>query len=169
MLDEEKFDVVTCFNEVGNSFQSSLSARTFLHNAACRLKPGGLFFGILPDSSSIWYKAQKGQNNTIRGELYTITFDNEQFTHYGTRYTLSMQGTTTHEHLVHFPTFISLAKSESLKMLEITNFSEFFEDNKKNYGDKLKALNVLDKKGKFQQSQSDIIGLYTMFIFEKEK
>jgi len=55
-----------------------------------------------------------------------------------------------------------------LRMLEITNFLEFFEDHRKTSHDKLKEFNVLNKQGKFDKQQQEIIGLYTIFCFQKK-
>jgi len=40
---------------VQHSFEDKEKASSFLFNAAARLKPGGYFFGVLPDSSAIWF------------------------------------------------------------------------------------------------------------------
>lgn len=36
-------------------FETEERARSLLHNVSSLLKPGGYFFGITPDSSTIWY------------------------------------------------------------------------------------------------------------------
>ena len=36
-------------------FENEDKGRRLLHNVASLLKPGGYFFGITPDSSTIWY------------------------------------------------------------------------------------------------------------------
>lgn len=43
-----------CFLQL--CFETEESARKLLHNVASLLKPGGYFFGITPDSSTIWYE-----------------------------------------------------------------------------------------------------------------
>lgn len=47
-------------------------------------------------------------------------------------------------------------------MLGITNLNEFYEDNRKNYADKLKAMAVLDKKGKILTPQMEIISTLSL-------
>lgn len=37
-------------------FETEDKARKILHNVSSLLKPGGYFFGIVPDSSTIWYE-----------------------------------------------------------------------------------------------------------------
>lgn len=36
-------------------FETEEKAKRLLHNVSSLLKPGGYFFGITPDSSTIWY------------------------------------------------------------------------------------------------------------------
>jgi len=146
----------------------------FLKNVASGLKPGGYFFGIVPDSSAIWYKAQKvspgkaDKSLSIKGELYTIHFAHEEFNYFGTQYSIRMEGSPEQmEYLVHFPTLVSVAESVGLTMLEITNLAEFYEDHRKNYADHLKALGVLNKQGKIEPQQKELIGLFTTFCFQK--
>jgi len=170
----ELFDNVCCFNNLEYSFETKEKAQMFLENVASILKPGGYFFGILPDSSAIWYKAQKvilgktDKSLSIKGDLFTIQFLNEDFHHFGTSYTMKMEGSPEQqEYLVHFPSFVSVADSVGLTMLEITNLVEFYEDHRKNYSELLKALGVLNKQGKIEPQQKDIIGLYTVFCFQR--
>ena len=124
------FDTICCFNGMQYCFEDKEKAKLFLQNVVCRLKPGGYFFGLLPDSSAIWYKAQSGKP-AFKGELYSIDFANDEFKHFGTRYTFKMDGESeVQEFLVHFPTLINLADEAGLTMLEISNLNEFYEENK---------------------------------------
>jgi hypothetical protein len=54
-------------------------------------------------------------------------------------------------------------------MLEITNLIEFYEDHRKNYNEHLKGLGVLNKQGKIEAGQKDVIGLYTTFCFQRKE
>jgi len=44
---------------------------------------------------------------------------------------------------------------------------EFYEDHRKNYAEQLKGLGVLNKQGKIEPQQKDLIGLYTTFCFQR--
>ncbi|PWZ19624.1 mRNA cap guanine-N7 methyltransferase 2 [Zea mays] len=70
-------------------FENEERAKKLLNNVSSLLKPGGYFFGITPDSSTIWTKYQKNVEaahnkglktapNSIRSENYTITFEVEE-------------------------------------------------------------------------------------------
>jgi len=163
------FDIVCCFEGLQHSFATEAKLRSFLYNVSVRLKPGGFFFGMLPDSSEIWYKSQKVTSGLplLKGALYSVEFPKDDFQAFGTLYTFKLGEGTITEYLVHFPSLLKLAKEYNLQMITIQNFQEFYEDHRKNYGDKLKALGVLDKKAKIQQNQMEIIGLFTTFVFVK--
>lgn len=132
METNEQFDSVCCFNGISRSFEDSKKAKIFLMNVSDHLKTGGYFFGIVPDSSSIWSLAHKSNDGLhVKGELFTIDFFNEDFHHFGTKYVMTLGSTERlEEYLVHFPSFIKMAKDVDLVMLDITNLLEFYEEYK---------------------------------------
>jgi hypothetical protein len=77
--------------------------------------------------------------------------------------------------LVHFPTLLAEASAVGLEMQEISNFNEFIEDHKKNYGDQLKRMGVLPPtkpnhpKAKILPEQREIAGLFATFVFQKQR
>jgi len=173
---EGEFDVVCCFDGLQKSFEDKEKASMFLKNVASKLKSGGFFFGIVPDSSAIWYKATKSTsgnisdslgNVQIKGDLYSMVFPSDNFTYFGSRYTFKTDTETTNEYLVHFPSLLKLANLHGLNMLEIANLLEFYEDNRKNHFDHLKNLKVMNSQGKFEPQQKELIGLYATFVFQK--
>ncbi|KYQ93507.1 hypothetical protein DLAC_06204 [Tieghemostelium lacteum] len=169
-----EFDSVACFEGLQHSFLNQDTANQFIENASNRLKVGGYFFGIMPDSSSIWYKSQKEAATgsglpTVKSALFNIDFDSDIFDFFGCKYHLSLKdGNTYTENLIHFPSFINLCKNHNLILVEATNLAEFYEENKKNYESKLQQARVLVGKGKIEPAQMDLISLYTTFIFVKE-
>eukprot|EP01119_Soliformovum_irregulare_P023467 TRINITY_DN8189_c0_g1_i1.p1 TRINITY_DN8189_c0_g1~~TRINITY_DN8189_c0_g1_i1.p1 ORF type:complete len:283 (-),score=66.75 TRINITY_DN8189_c0_g1_i1:15-863(-) len=165
----EKCNAVACFSGIGTSFQTEALAKQFLSNVSALLAPGGFFFGMLPDSSAIWYRSQKTGKAlmVIKGDFYSIEFKDDQFNHFGTDFTMSLADEPPlKECLVHFPSWIKLAEEYGLKMLEITNFNDFYEDQKRIqfHGEQLKALGL---KVKFEPNQRDVAGLFTTFCFQK--
>jgi len=178
--DDVTFDVVSCFEGMQNIFQSEARVRSFLGNVSTRLNHGGFFFGVVPDGSEIWYKAQKvtqgpnPQPPSLEGTLFSIGFPREagqeEFPHFGSFYTFRMgtdESHTNHNgYLIHFPSLMKIARELGLVMLEITNFLEFYEDNRKTHQDKLKT--VLQKEQKLMTTQHEIISLFALFVFVKE-
>ncbi|XP_020413561.1 mRNA cap guanine-N7 methyltransferase 2 isoform X2 [Prunus persica] len=142
-------DLVCCLKNLQLCFETEERARKLLLNVSSLLKPGGYFFGITPDSSTIWAKYQKNVEayhnrssgmkpnivpNCIRSENYMITFEveDEKFPLFGKKYQLKFANDISPEiHcLVHFPSFIRLAREAGLEYVEIQNLTEFYDDNR---------------------------------------
>nr|XP_025665446.1 mRNA cap guanine-N7 methyltransferase 2 isoform X3 [Arachis hypogaea] len=142
-------DFVCCLQHLQLCFETEEKARRLLHNVSSLLKPGGYFLGITPDSSTIWAKYQKNVEayhnkgssmkpnivpNCIRTENYMITFEveEEKFPLFGKKYQLKFASDASAEThcLVHFPSFIRLAREAGLEYVEIQNLTEFYDDNR---------------------------------------
>jgi mRNA (guanine-N(7))-methyltransferase domain len=142
-------DCVCSFDGAARMFESVDTADSFLTNVASVLRPGGLFFGIVPDSSHLWVSAQRailsresaaGDDDEaevravqVTGPLCSLRFrDGEAFDgKFGVSYKKQYAGeAAVEEFLVHFPSFTQLASQHNLRMLNITNFSQLldFED-----------------------------------------
>ncbi|XP_024013496.1 mRNA cap guanine-N7 methyltransferase 2 isoform X2 [Eutrema salsugineum] len=181
-------DLVSCWRHLQLCFETEESARRLLSNVACLLKPGGYFFGITPDSSTIWAKYQKNVEayhnrsggtkpnvfpNYIRSESYMITFEleEEKFPLFGKRYQLKFSGDNASEDhcLVHFPSLIRLAREAGLEYVEIQNLTDFYDDNRAQFATLLMNAgpNFVDPRGKLLPRAFDLLGLYATFIFQK--
>ncbi|KAF8052903.1 hypothetical protein N665_1492s0007 [Sinapis alba] len=181
-------DLVSCWRHLQLCFETEESARRLLSNVATLLKPGGYFFGITPDSSTIWAKYQKNVEayhnrsggtkpnvfpNYIRSETYMITFEveEEKFPMFGKRYQLKFSGDNAPENhcLVHFPSLIKLAREAGLEYVEIQSLTDFYDDNRAQFGSLLMNAgpNFVDPRGKLLPRAFDLLGLYATFIFQK--
>ncbi|PON54391.1 mRNA (guanine-N(7))-methyltransferase domain containing protein [Trema orientale] len=181
-------DYVCCLQHLQLCFQTEDRARRLLHNVSALLKPGGYFFGITPDSSTIWAKYQKNVEayhnkmtgmkpnivpNCIRSESYMITFEveEEKFPLFGKKYQLKFTNDVSAEThcLVHFPSFIRLAREAGLEYVEIQNLTEFFDDNRAQFTGMImnSGPNLVDPRGRLLPRSFDVLGLYTTFIFQK--
>ncbi|KDP45042.1 hypothetical protein JCGZ_01542 [Jatropha curcas] len=181
-------DLVCCLQNLQLCFETEESARKLLHNVSSLLKPGGYFFGITPDSSTIWAKYQKNVEayhnrsgsmkpnivpNCIRSESYMITFEveEEKFPLFGKKYQLKFAHDISAEThcLVHFPSLIRLAREAGLEYVEIQNLTEFYDDNRMHFaGMVMNAVpNLVDPRGRLLPRSFDVLGLYTTFIFKK--
>jgi mRNA (guanine-N7-)-methyltransferase len=183
----EQADLVSCWRHLQLCFETEESARRLLTNVACLLKPGGYFFGITPDSSTIWAKYQKNVEayhnrsgakpnvfpNYIRSESYMITFEleEEKFPLFGKRYQLKFSGDNASEDhcLVHFPSLIRLAREAGLEFVEIQSLTDFYDDNRAQFASLLMNAgpNFVDPRGKLLPRAFDLLGLYATFIFQK--
>ncbi|KAJ9684752.1 hypothetical protein PVL29_016966 [Vitis rotundifolia] len=181
-------DVVCCLQHLQLGFENEDKGRRLLHNVASLLKPGGYFFGITPDSSTIWAKYQKNVEayhnrgssmkpnivpNCIRSESYMITFEveEEKFPFFGKKYQLKFANDTSAETycLVHFPSLIRLAREAGLEYVEIQNLTDFYDDNRAQFAGMLlnSGPNLVDPRGRLLPRSYDVLGLYTTFIFQK--
>ncbi|GAB2229426.1 hypothetical protein Droror1_Dr00023566 [Drosera rotundifolia] len=181
-------DVVFCMQHLQMCFESEEKARILLHNVSSLLKPGGYFVGITPDSSTIWAKYQKNVEayhnrsatmkanivpNCIRSESYMITFEveEEKFPLFGKKYQLKFASEASAEThcLVHFPSFIRLAREAGLEYVEIQNLTEFYDDNRAQFAGLMMKFgpNLVDPRGKLLPRPYDVLGLYTIFVFQK--
>ncbi|XP_020527380.1 mRNA cap guanine-N7 methyltransferase 2 isoform X3 [Amborella trichopoda] len=179
-------DLVCCLQHLQLCFETEERAKSLLRNVSSILKPGGFFFGITPDSSTIWSKYQKniealhnkGINLKsmlpicIRSESYTITFEaeDEKFPLFGKKYQLKFAGDVSSEThcLVHFPSFIRLAREAGLEYVEIQNLTEFYDDNRAQFAGFLSSGgNLVDPRGRLLARSFDVLGLYTTFVFQK--
>lgn len=179
-------DIVCCLQHLQLCFEREERVRTLLHNVSSLLEPGGYFFGITPDSSTIWTKYQKivetshnkgsglkAVQNCIRSDNYAITFEveEEKFPFFGKKYMLKFANDIVSEThcLVHFPSLIRLARESGLDYVEIQNLAEFYDDNRSQFAGMLSSYgpNFLDPRGKLLARSFDILGLYSIFIFQK--
>ncbi|KAL4291170.1 hypothetical protein GQ457_14G022120 [Hibiscus cannabinus] len=181
-------DLVCCLQHLQLGFETEEKARRLLSNVSFLLKPGGYFFGITPDSSTIWAKYQKNVEayhnrsssmkpnivpNCIRSESYMITFEieEEKFPLFGKKYQLKFSSDVSAEThcLVHFPSLIRLAREAGLEYVEIQNLTEFYDDNKSLLSGMMMNAgpNLLDPRGRLLPRSYDVLGLYTTFIFQK--
>ncbi|KAL5735108.1 hypothetical protein ACOSP7_032969 [Xanthoceras sorbifolium] len=184
----DQADLVCCLQHLQMCFETEERARRLLHNVSALLKPGGYFFGITPDSSTIWAKYQKNVEayhnksssmkpnivpNCIRSESYMITFEveEEKFPLFGKKYQLKFANDVPPEThcLVHFPSLIRLAREAGLEYVEIQNLTEFYDDNRALFAGMLvsSGTNLVDTRGRLLPRSFDVLGLYTTFIFQK--
>eukprot|EP00854_Cymbomonas_tetramitiformis_P017746 gene17746-21140_t len=127
------FDLVCTHNGLSIAFASEDHARRLLAGVAACLRPGGLFFGTMPDSAAIWYKAQKSKSSppSFKGEEFTVAFERENIEQFGTPYKIKLQGEGGRDeahYMVHIPSFIELAREVGLQLVDMPNLVEFFED-----------------------------------------
>ncbi|XP_020527379.1 mRNA cap guanine-N7 methyltransferase 2 isoform X2 [Amborella trichopoda] len=139
-------DLVCCLQHLQLCFETEERAKSLLRNVSSILKPGGFFFGITPDSSTIWFPL------------------------FGKKYQLKFAGDVSSEThcLVHFPSFIRLAREAGLEYVEIQNLTEFYDDNRAQFAGFLSSGgNLVDPRGRLLARSFDVLGLYTTFVFQK--
>jgi len=155
------------------SFESEEKVRTMFKNVTNYLRPNGVFFGTITNGSRIVKNIRNSETNSFGNSLYSITFeDKENFNLFGSKYYFKLEDAIDDcpEYLVHFPTFINIAKEYGLKLILQKDFHEFYNyyiQYKPNI-DLFNRMKVLDSEGNFSQEEWEVAGIYLAFVFRKE-
>jgi hypothetical protein len=92
------FDALYTTQAMENAATDEVTLGAWFDNAARLLRPGGVLFGILPDSSQLWSRAQKtlmsdsAAAGVVTGDLFELTFDRglDELVRFGTKYALTL-------------------------------------------------------------------------------
>lgn len=125
-----KLDVVSCQFGFHYSFESLPQAECMMRNAAECLQPGGFFIGTMPDANDLIARTRKANSNRFGNDVYQVEFecDTNKPPLFGAKYKFYMDDAVDcPEFLVHFDTFVKLAKKFGLKLAKKEKFYEFFE------------------------------------------
>lgn len=134
------FDLVSCQFGLHYSFESLSQARRMLTNISECIKPGGYFFGTIPDAYEVVSRAQKSENFSFGNRIFNIKllFDPKQgYPLFGAKYDFHLEGVVDcPEFLVNFELFVKLATEYGLELVYKAGFADFFKD----YSEKYKQL-----------------------------
>lgn len=125
-----KLDLVSCQFAFHYSFESLTQAECMIRNASECLQPGGYFIGTIPDANDLIARARKSNSNSYGNDVYKVKFDcnTNKPPFFGAKYNFHLDGVVDcPEFLVHFSTFIKLAKKYGLKLAKKEKFYEFYE------------------------------------------
>lgn len=130
-----KVDLVSCQFSFHYCFESLPQAECMLRNASECLHPGGFFIGTIPDAYDLIARARKCNKNIYGNSLYKVVLDFDHTSKpelFGAKYHFYLDGVVNcPEFLVHFPTFVKLAKKFGLKLIKKEKFYDYYERMKK--------------------------------------
>jgi len=154
------------------SFESEEKVRTMFKNVTNYLRPNGVFFGTITNGARIVKKLRNSKDNSFGNSLYSITFqDKENFSLFGSKYYFKLEDAIDDcpEYLVHFPTFINIAKEYGLTLILQKDFHEFYNYyiQYKHNIDLFNRMKVLDSNGCFSKEEWEVAGIYLAFVFRK--
>ncbi|KAJ8726509.1 hypothetical protein PYW07_001207 [Mythimna separata] len=131
------FDVVSCQFGLHYSFESLPQAKRMLTNISECLKPGGYFFGTIPDANEIVSRGKKSPDGSFGNRIYNIKllFDVEKgYPLFGGKYDFHLEGVVDcPEFLVNFKLFTKLALDFGLELVYKARFADFFKDHSERY------------------------------------
>lgn len=139
-----KFDIASCQFGLHYSFESLPQAKRMLTNISECLKPGGYFFGTIPDAYEIVSRAKKSPNGDFGNRIYNIKllFDVEKgYPLFGGKYDFHLEGVVDcPEFLVNFNLFTKLAAEYGLELVYKARFADFFKDHSEKYRQLLQKI-----------------------------
>lgn len=138
------FDMVSCQFGLHYSFESLRQARKMLTNISENLKPGGYFFGTIPNAYEIISRSKKSAAGTFGNKIYSIKllFDvNKCYPLFGAKYDFHLEGVVDcPEFLVNFELFVKLASEFGLELIYKAGFADFYNDHLDNYKQLLQRI-----------------------------
>uniref|UniRef100_A0A6T6CRL7 mRNA (guanine-N(7))-methyltransferase n=2 Tax=Compsopogon caeruleus TaxID=31354 RepID=A0A6T6CRL7_9RHOD len=148
-------------------------------NVTEKLRPGGFFIGTTADASVLVRKLRAVEGLVFYNSLYKVVFE-EKFKKkafpkgepYGIeyRFTLDESVEDCPEFIVHWPSFVALAKQYGLENIMAANFHDFYEMFAQEGSPELdlfKHMKAVDENGTISPEQWDAIYLYMAFSFRK--
>lgn len=178
------FDCASCQFSLHYFFESEPQARTFFQNVTDRLKPGGFFFGTVPDAIHIVSELYKHHPRGLRRHegvsmafgngLYKVDFDQYPApdADFGAAYKFTLKTAVEDctEYLVHPTVLRQLAAEYGLELVLYENFHEFFlreTEDPKSHGSFLLNKMVFRNRDAVPFDQWEIAGLYCVYAFRK--
>lgn len=142
------FDLVSCQFGFHYCFESLTQARRMLTNISECLKPGGHFFGTLPDANEIVSRAQKSSDWSFGNRIFNIKllFDPKNgYPIFGGKYDFNLEGVVNcPEFLVNFGVLEKLALNYGLELVYKARFSEFYKDHSGKYKQLLQRIKCFE-------------------------
>ncbi|XVE75503.1 hypothetical protein DITRI_Ditri12bG0098700 [Diplodiscus trichospermus] len=150
----DQADIVCCLQHLQLGFETEEKARRLLSNVSSLLKPGGYFFGITPDSSTICYSL-RSKNFISSVVLLSVS----GFPIFGALLPLSL---CDHCHIGTLRSCLKrrLAREAGLEYVEIQNLTEFYDDNRSQFAGMIMNAgpNLLDPRGRLLPRSHDVLG-----------
>jgi len=162
----QKFDVITSQFSFHYAFFDETSLETSVSNINENLKPGGFFIITVPKKNIITNRIlkQKAYNS-----LYSITDvrPKSNNTESWKSYNFSLMGSVIDclEYFVNFLQLKKMLEAEKIYLVERTPFVSLLEQ----YTKKHAKLFTLMKIQKPNAEETDVIGLYEVIVFQKNK
>eukprot|EP00850_Spirogloea_muscicola_P020402 SM000214S06796 [mRNA] locus=s214:112275:115008:- [translate_table: standard] len=172
------FDAISCQFAFHYSFETEARARQALKNVSDLLRPGGIFFGTLPDANVIVRKLRQAQVLDFGNRVYAISFSEhymlKQFpavNPFGLEYNFHLEDAVDcPEWLVPFDVLVSLAAEYGLHLRLRENFHDFIIRNSEvpDFGNLMLKILGARWSESISEDEWDAAHLYLVFAFSKQ-
>ncbi|KAJ1915601.1 mRNA cap guanine-N7 methyltransferase [Mycoemilia scoparia] len=165
------------------AFETEVKVRQMLQNVSNHLEIGGRFVGTIPDCYWMVKKLRslKGDQLEWSNSVYKVRFEQKsKYPVFGHKYWFTLKDALDDcpEYLVHFPTFIKLAREYGMELLYRTPSHQYYMETistpqlnnlkGQNYRNLLFRMNVIDEMGRGPSPDEwEVTGLYLAFAFKK--
>lgn len=170
------FDIISCQFALHYCFEDEASAQHTIASVAKSLKPGGYFFGTIPNYSAIRRKLMASDNQReISNAIYSLRLDEgtDLQPGYGKRYFFDLAEAidSCPEYFIPFAMLESLAEEYDLEVCLESPFQNFFEQHSERHMDLLLRMNIVDAYGKMllRPEDMEVAELYMAFCFRKKQ
>jgi hypothetical protein len=178
----KKKKAVLMFRGIGQACGSSTHMNALLEWIGEQLDDGGVFVGLMLDSSAVWTMLNKPAagsdapfRRTIRDAhgIWSVDVLSSDIHRFGTRIAVgwpsSARKRVEQTYLVHFSSMIRAARRHHLHLIDMVNVREFYEDHRKHYRELLALLSLPEKINdpKRPWPLASLMDIYCIPMFEK--
>ncbi|KAJ8771659.1 hypothetical protein K2173_026836 [Erythroxylum novogranatense] len=181
LVDDGPFDICSCQFALHYSWSTEARARRALKNVSALLRPGGTFFGTMPDANVIIKKLREADSLAFGNSVYWIRFDEEysekkfrSSSPFGIEYQFHLEDAVDcPEWIVPFNVFKSMAEEYGLELVFVKNAHEFVHHYMKSreYVELMRRLGALgdgkEDKSTLSADEWEVAYLYLAFALKK--
>jgi mRNA (guanine-N7-)-methyltransferase len=179
VIGQNSFHAISCQFAYHYSFETEASARHAIKMVAKYLRPGGYFFGTIPDFGEIRRRLLESEDGRrIGNDIFTLTLDEgtELEPGFGQRYHFDLEEAIEGcpEYFIPFPVLEALAEEVGLEPILCSPFPRFFETSskKREHHESVDRMRIVDRRtGAMAASGEELeaASLYLAFCFRKKK
>lgn len=178
-IGQNSFHAISCQFAYHYSFETEASARHAIKMVAKYLRPGGYFFGTIPDYREIRRRLMESEDRRkIGNAIFTLELDEgtELEPGFGQRYHFDLAEAieSCPEYFIPFPVLESLAEEVGLEAVLCSPFRQFFEaySKKREHRESVDRMRLVDGRTGGMAASGDeleVASLYLAFCFRKKK
>lgn len=177
VVGQNSFHAISCQFAYHYSFETEASARHSIKMISKYLRPGGYFFGTIPDFSEIRRRLQGSGQRKIGNDIYSLALDEGTVLEpdFGQRYFFDLAEAieSCPEYFISFHVLEALAEEVGLESVLCSQFPEFFEtfSRRREHQESVERMRVVDRRSGGMMASGEeleVASLYLAFCFRKK-